>query len=159
MPAALPESDRRRAAFSLVELALTMVIVGLIAAIAVPRYADAQARYRVDAAAQRVIADLAFAQSRAKTRSKAITATFDPAAETMIITGVAGNDNRDADYLTDFADTPYTADLVSADFAGNPTLTYTGYGTPISGGTIVLAAGNNTRTITVDPSTGEAALP
>ena len=43
------------------ELVLVMVIVATLAAIAVPRYAQATSRYRADAAARRIAADLSLA--------------------------------------------------------------------------------------------------
>ncbi len=51
--------------FSLVELVVTIAIVGVLAAIAVPRFARAQDLAAVDAAARRVVAELAAVRERA----------------------------------------------------------------------------------------------
>ena len=60
---------------------------------------------------------------------------------------------------------PYAADVVSAAFDDPDdaldaieAVTFDGWGTPDSGGTIVVAAGPQTRTIVLDPDTGKAAV-
>src|SRR5204863_23675 len=59
-----PASSRR--AFSLIEITLVLMVMGVLAALAVPRYASALARYRADAAARRIVADLDLARTTAR---------------------------------------------------------------------------------------------
>lgn len=154
--------SRRRArdgAFSLIELTLVVVIAGMLAAIAVPRYANSLARYRADAAAQRVVGDLNHARAFAAARSKAVTVSFFPAAEQYTLAGIEELDHPGQTAITRLNEDPYGADLLSADFAGQPLVTFDGFGQPSAGGTITLAAGPRTLTITVDPDTGRASTP
>src|SRR5688500_12739493 len=58
--------DGRARGFSLIELVLVVATIAVLSAIAVPKYADAMNRYRVDLAAKRVVADFALARSSAR---------------------------------------------------------------------------------------------
>lgn len=49
---------------------------------------------------------------------------------------------------------PYNATLLDVDFAGSNTLTFTGYGMPLDGGTLVIAVGRRGNLIKVDPASG-----
>lgn len=147
-----------RQGFSLIELTLVTVIVGIVAAMAVPRYADALARYRADAAAQRVVANLERAQTLAQSSSRDVTVWFRVHLDILEITDRAGTYDGELEYQTQLGKDPYHADLVSADFGGNHFLVFGGYGQPNSGGTATLAVGGLTRTVTLDPHTGKVSI-
>ncbi len=59
-------------------------------------------------------------------------------------------------YIVDFQnDTRLNkVDITSANFSGNPDVEFNSMGSPDSGGTVSLQAGNTTATITVEPITG-----
>ena len=145
-------------AFSLLELLLAMAVIGIMLAIAVPRYAVSATRYHLDAAARRIVSDLSLAQSRARATSKSQPVLFSVAAGTYQITGMATLDRKPGDYAVALAGDPYRVTLVSADFGGQASITFDGYGSPTRGGTIVIQAGGDQRTITVDAATGKAAV-
>src|SRR3954464_8982059 len=75
---------RRRAyrgnAFSIVELALVMALIAVMAGIALPRYGRAIASYRAATAAQRIVSDIVLAQSTARVTSSAVTIVYTPGA-------------------------------------------------------------------------------
>ena len=80
--------------FGLIEMAIVMAIVGLFATISVPRYANSLTRYRADAAAQRVVADLELAQSAARQAAASRQVTCDSANDTYQLQNVKNlNDN------------------------------------------------------------------
>lgn len=80
-----PSAARRRsaspglhstAAFTLLELVIVILMIGIITAVAQPRFAGALANYRVDAAANRLAADLGYASSMARVSSRPVIMRF-----------------------------------------------------------------------------------
>ena len=58
-------TDDRREGFTLVELTIAMLLVGILAVVAMPRYRDAWEWHCVESAARRVVADLEWARRQA----------------------------------------------------------------------------------------------
>jgi type II secretion system protein H len=150
----------RRDGFTAVELAIVVIILAIVAAAAVPKYADALNRFRVDAAARRIAADLATAQARARatSSSQTILFTLPPQGSQYQIAGMKDPDRPAATYTVNLADSPYQVTLSSASLGGDSTLIYNGYGIPDSGGTVVVGSGQYTKTVTIDATTGMAAI-
>ena len=155
-----PVCDRCRAkrcgGFSLFELVIVMVIVAIMAAIATPRYGQAIARYRTAAAARKVAADLTLARKRARVSSTSQVVNFDVANNGYQLPGVADMKTSASDYSVILSSAPYHARIVSADFDGDGDVTFDGYGVPDSGGTVVVAVGNYSKTIVLDADSGKA---
>ena len=149
---------RFHAAFTLVELAAVVVIIALLAAMAMPHFAGALARSRADAAAGRVRLDLLHAQERARAMSTSVWVVFDVARGLYQLQGVPDLDRPGSTYEVRLVNQPYLATLVSADFGGDATVIFNGYGDPDSGGTMVLRVGDETRTVTLDAQTGRAGV-
>jgi len=145
-------------AFSLLELMMVLMIMGMAAAIAMPRYAESMARYRAAAAAQRLEADLEWARERAKLISENVTITVDVEANTLVIAALAGLDDPSRAYVTDLNNQPYQADIVAATFGGETDVVFDGYGAPGSGGTIVVRAGEVTMNVVLNADTGEVEI-
>ncbi len=142
----------------MLELVIVLVIMGIISAIAVPRYAKALARHRVDAAARRIVSDLSLAQRQAKTSGTTQTVIFDAGANTYRLVGVQHLDHAGREYEVLLAQEPYRTRLVSADFGGDAEILFDGYGVPDSGGTVVLQAGNYQQTVAVEAGSGRASV-
>ncbi|MBL7133361.1 MAG: GspH/FimT family protein [Phycisphaerae bacterium] len=147
-----------RKALSLVELVLVLAITAILAAVAVPRYGEAIARYQVEMAARRVVADLALARSRARISSTQQSVTFTPATNEYQIPGLPDLRNSSVDYLANLSARPYRADLVSANFGPDATVVFDGYGKPDSAGQVVVRVGDMQKTIVLDPDTGKATV-
>ncbi|MEM7624239.1 MAG: type II secretion system protein [Planctomycetota bacterium] len=158
LPITAHPDPKRAGGFTLVELTLTLIIIGAVAAIGVPRYANALTRYKADAAARRVVADIARAQTHARANSTTATLRFRVGLDLVTISELPHLDLPSQAYTTQLAEEPYDSNLTAADFGGDTYLVFDGYGQPDSGGTLTIRCGSNLRTITVDPDTGEASI-
>jgi len=134
-------------AFSLVEMVMVIVLLGVMAAIAAPRYASFLREQRLNFADLRLRGDIALAQKRARYLGAAVTMTFTPASHRYAIVGMNDPDKVGASYIVNLAQEPYGVTMSSADLGGDTQLIFDGQGTPDSAGTIVLRLGSQTRTI------------
>ena len=145
-------------AFSLIELVMVIGIMAIVAAIATPRYAQSVARYRVQTGARRMVQDLAMARERARSLGASQTVVFNPRSDSYQIAGVRALNGTGSDYTVDLAGGLYRSKLVSANFGGDRTVVFNGYGYPDSGGTAVVRIGDITKTVVLDAQTGRAAV-
>lgn len=148
----------RRRAFSLVELTMVMAIMAIAAAIAAPRWGEAMGRYRVDAAARRIVADLALAQTNARATSSPQTITFNPGADTYALSGLTSFETGTGVYTVYLSKSPYLADLTSSDFAASTPLSFNAFGVPSAGGALTVTSGGFSRTISIDLDSGAATI-
>ncbi|MDP6543810.1 MAG: prepilin-type N-terminal cleavage/methylation domain-containing protein [Phycisphaerae bacterium] len=155
-----PNCDRRGpkrcGGFSLLELVVVLVIMAILAAIVTPRYGQAIARYRVAAVAKKVAADLTFARKRARISSSSQAVNFNVAENAYQLPGVTDSKTAASDYSVTLSSSRYKARIVSADFDGDADVTFDGYGVPDSGGTVVVAVGDYSKTILLDADSGKA---
>jgi prepilin-type N-terminal cleavage/methylation domain-containing protein len=149
---------RAPAGFSLIELTVVVVIIGIVAAMAIPRFGGSLAHRRVEAAARRVSVDLALAQRRAKLTSASQKVTFDVDANTYVLVGALHLDHPEATYTVSLVGDPYAALITKADFGGDADIVFDGYGQPDSGGTVVVGVGEYYKTITLDVDTGRVSI-
>lgn len=78
--------DRRReAGYSLIELAVVLVLLGLVVMVGMPAMQDWLERYRVRTAAQALAADMQLQRMRAVSRNTAHTIVFDAGAGTYTL--------------------------------------------------------------------------
>jgi len=143
-----------RGAFTLIELALVLVILGIFAAVLAPRYGDAIARSRVDAAADRVIAELGRAGERARASGVGWTVWMDVTTERLWWTETDDFQPFSADFGVDLGAEPYRTDLSWASIGGSPKADFDPFGRPTRDGVIVITHGDTGRTITVASDTG-----
>ena len=146
----------RHRSFTLIDLVMVLSVITVVAAIAAPRYANALVRYRAEAAARRIIADIGLAQQTAKTTSSSRTIIFDTTNHTYSISNVRALDGPSMTYVVTLREPPYLARIASVDLGGDAQLTFDGYGVPDSGGVITVQVGDETWTVAIDPDTGSA---
>ena len=163
LPAVRCAAARSRRGFTLVDLTLTLLILGIVTATAAPKLSTTVLRYQVDAAARRVEADINYVQSHARYTSAPCSITFVASPPSYTTTGVAQINNSGQAYAVNLNTIGYSVAL-SASLNGGATLAYTASGVPQAGsplvaltsGTITITRGTHTKTVTIDPVTGKA---
>lgn len=147
-------------------MVIVVLILGIIAAVAAPRYVDSLSHFRVEATAKRITADLWLARRTAKTSRAERTVQFYVPGNYYELEGLDDMNHPDLPYEVNLAKTGYPATLVSVDFDGNDSLTFDMYGRPFTGsppaplvaGSIVIQSSGRQRTIVVDAATGAASV-
>lgn len=134
-------------AFTLIELVLVVAILGVVAAIAIPRFASATTRYRLDLAASRIEGDAVLAAEWARAAGRSHLMTIDPAGDGYTIhIGADGSGSKRAD--VSLGAEPYGCDIQSVSVSsGGAKIVFDGFGRPVAGASVVLRIGDETRTI------------
>lgn len=148
---------------TLLELLMVMIIVGILAAAAIPRLRGLET-VKVSAAAKSLAADLRYVQQYAMTRhlrarvvfnlaNKSYSAQEENATNSWV--SIKSPFTRTAMAL-DFPRDPRYAGVIitSASFGGQPNVTFNWTGAPVSGGSVVISFKNVGRTVTVENETG-----
>jgi len=143
----------RPRAFTIIELVIVVMIMSIFAAVTAPAFMDSLLFHRVETAARRVKADIDYTRQRARLTSTAQSITF-TAAGTYTISGAKSLQKSTLAYTVDLKKSPYSLDSATANFSNVLVLTFDGYGTPTSGGTVVLKAKTHQCTVTVNSTTG-----
>lgn len=133
--------------FSLIEVLVVVVIMGMMAMIAVPRFAAAATRRRLDNAATRVLADLRHAQQHALATSATVAVRFDPAAESYTVDAPSPT-SGDPGYTVFLIDAPTGVAIRATTLASNRAQ-FDGHGRTVAAGTITLHAGSFERTLSI----------
>src|SRR5688500_3620188 len=84
---------RQGTGFTLAEMVMVVAITATLAAITIPRYLTALNRYRLDAAARRIAADLTMARLNARDTGTARTVTFATSTDSYDISGMTDPDH------------------------------------------------------------------
>lgn len=143
--------------FTLVELTVVLVIMAVAAAVAIPRFSGAQERYRVEAAAQRLRADINLARTRALTTSRPQVLEFKQSSNYYCMDGERDfTQPTNTKYEVFLDQEPYRVLVASVDFGGDETVVFNHFGLPDTAGEVVLVGGDRSRRVVLDPVTGKA---
>jgi Tfp pilus assembly protein FimT len=133
------------------ELVLVLAIIGFLAGIALPRMANATARYQADVAAKKLAIDLDRCRANARMTGASQSLTLNTTTHSYTVTGGTGTA---AGFTVDLSVAPYKAKIVSTTVSS---ITFDAYGQPPStGATIRVSSGGQTRTVTLTASGGKA---
>lgn len=153
-----------RKGFTFIEVVIVVLVVGIVGALAAPRYSRSLEHFRVEAAARKIAADLERARADARSTGANRTVAFDVALNQYTLVGVKDLNRPHLDCTTRLSKTGYPATLLSAAFNDTSELTYDLHGrawagsplAPLTAGSVVIQAGSRQRTIVIDPTTGKA---
>ena len=147
---------RHRSGYSLLELVITILVLGIIASVATPRLVDSLAGYRADSAAARIVADLALAQKHARTTGTSETVTFDRARNRYSFSSITDSDRGGIVYEVDLTNYPYDAQLTRLKLTSGESITFDGFGFVNGGGKLKITTDGVSRIIVIDAATGSA---
>jgi Tfp pilus assembly protein FimT len=154
-----------RSGATLIDLVITVLVMGILAAVAAPRFASALARLQAEAGARRVAGDLNYARRVAIQTSRQTTVAFRTSPAGYDMTAVDDPAYPGQAYSVDLSAVGAGLALQSAVFNGGATIHYNAYGRPLVGGaalttgTVVVSVGGQTRSVIVNVDTGEATVP
>ncbi|MEN1681094.1 MAG: GspH/FimT family pseudopilin [Planctomycetota bacterium] len=137
-----------RAGFSLVELAIVVLVMGIMVGVAAPKYAEALNHYRVEAAARRIVADLKHARQNAITGSAEQRITFELDTDSYTLDGMDDINRSSDEYTVDLAAEGYPVDLSTTTFPGGA-FRWEHDGNAFVSGSMTLASGSASRVVTV----------
>lgn len=130
--------------------------MAILTAVAAPKFFDSLLFHRIESAARRVKADLELARTQARVTSATQSVVF--ANSAYSISNTSSLDNPNNIYSVDLTKQPYALDSATANFSNVSTVSFDGYGTPTSGGTVVLVVKSHTCTVTLNGTTGDVTI-
>ncbi len=155
----------RRSGLSLIELTLSVMVLGILAAVAMPIYTNSLLKYRSEVAAQRIVQDLSQAQRLAKISNSNRTISFDATGNSYAVNGLSSLDRPGASYTVPLSQRPYSVDITSLATAAQPanqlttlTLTFDRFGMPDQGISLIVQAGDKSKRVDVAPVTGRVSV-
>jgi prepilin-type N-terminal cleavage/methylation domain-containing protein len=163
--------DRRARAYTLIEILIVVVMLGVASALAMPSLRSTDA-LRVQSTVRAIVSDITYAQSDALARQQSRAMVFDTTNNKYSIVEVHGatlSPTTDTIYAVDLNNERkfHSSKLVNASFDGSNILVFdelggpvTGPGssTPGNGGTIKVTGSGETYTITVEAYTGRVSV-
>ncbi len=150
---------RNSCGFTLVEIVMVILLLGIIAAIAVPRFSDSLADLQAAAIARQIAQDIATVRRVARVTSTTKSISFDSADQTYTLNGVSNPDRRSDAYVVSITTHAPQATFGVINLGGDALLTFNGFGLPDSGGTIDVQVGQATKQVVIDAVTGSATVP
>ncbi|MEM8865195.1 MAG: GspH/FimT family pseudopilin [Planctomycetota bacterium] len=141
---------RRRCAYTFIELMIVVLVMGILAGVAAPRYMQALDYYRVESAAKRIAADFRYARQKAIDDAAERKVVFDLASDSYELLSVGNLDRQANAYIVSPANEGYAVDITAADFGGQATCTFSHLGDAADAGSVTITSGGESRTITVE---------
>lgn len=139
----------RRRAYTLAELVTVIIIVGILAAVAIPTFGNSVGRNRALGAANRLAADLRYAAAVARQAAAPRGLRFDETNKRYTVAGINDPDRPGQAYVVKLADDPYYVTSISLNLGGATEIMFDGYGVASAAGDIRIAAGNRQVIVTV----------
>ena len=132
---------------SLVELLVVLAVVGVLAAIALPRFAVAADRIALDAAASRLANELSLVRDRAVRTETSALVEVDDAARSVLVKDIDRTGTSWTGGAIDLGGAPYAIDAITMKLEGNTVLRIDPAGIATARATFTIWRGDHVRTI------------
>lgn len=149
---------RRLRAYTLIEMLMVVVIMGILAAVAIPSIGNVLDERYVNAAAMQIKVDLEAARNHAVSTSTSQTLSFNPALDNYSWAGMKDPDRPGTPYSVDLSGDEYNSEFVSLNFGGDSDVVFDMHGMADSNGEIVVKSGSLRRRVELDGVTGEVTV-
>lgn len=136
-------------AYTLVEILIVLVVIGILAVAAIPSFSNAVEEQRAKAAAERIRADLQLARQYAVATNKATSVLFDVAARRYTLVGVPNPNGKQGDYVVDLTAMGFEIGSLVVDFGGAKTVSFDAYGSASADGLVTVVSEDSTVTLSV----------
>ncbi len=143
-----------RPGFSLLELVICIVILGVVASITVPIFANSVARSRVTSLANRLAAEISRVRQEADAASATRTIIFGTNVSSFRVVDASDTTIRAVDASAE----PYLGRISASNLGGDTRLSFSGFGVPDSGGVITVITGSLACDITVEALTARCQI-
>ena len=155
-------NDARRPAFTLLELLVVMVVMAVMAVLIVP-LAASMGGSSAQGVARLVVTDLEYAQNNAILTQGNVTVAFNTTGNSYTLSNASGPlihpiTKKSYQVTLGPASGLGNAALAAPNFGGAASVTFGALGAPDNSGTVQVACGSSTYTITVAPLTGRVSV-
>jgi len=154
-----------RRGFSFVELTLSVLVLGILVAVASPVYSRSLVRFRAESAAQRIVQDIEQTQQLARQTNASRSIVFLQARSSYTVNGAVSLDHASQPYRVTLGQHPYRVAITSLVTAAQPstqqasiTLVFDRFGMSDQGVSITVQSGTTQRRVDVAPVSGRVSI-
>lgn len=148
------KTGRRTDAFTLVELIVVILIMGILVAVAAPVYSRSLSRYQAKAAIKRIASDLSYARQSAMNLGTSQAVEFSISTNSYSMPHAPNPNSSAIGYSVDLDSSSYPVAIATVDFGGTASVTFDMYGQPNTAGNIKVESGGFQEGVVLDAVTG-----